>query len=150
MEGIADYEKSHGIPHNYVNVAMCVMCSSALLDAHPLPPRVARGREGAFQRLERGELPLPEFYRLFESELGDATSRDLYSQYCATRGLPTPAPLAVPHINARELFHHMMAVAATPNPLMLRAVVRLKGSRNNKKVYFVLTIPQSKASLSRH
>jgi len=43
--GINKCEKAHGLPHDYLNVAI-----------------TARGPSGAFQKLEVGELQLPDFY----------------------------------------------------------------------------------------
>ena len=47
---------------------------------------VHHGPQGAFQRLERGELELPTFYQQFEQELTDPANYALYEQYLELRG----------------------------------------------------------------
>lgn len=67
------YERSHNLPHNYLNAAV-----------------TATGPEGAFQRLERGELPLDEFYGQFGRELGSVESGNkAYREYCRRTGIGT-------------------------------------------------------------
>ncbi|KAI0781051.1 HAD-like protein [Trametes elegans] len=51
---IAAYEREHGIPNNYINCAITV-----------------RGSTGAWQKFERGEMPLFPFYEQFGRELSD-------------------------------------------------------------------------------
>ncbi len=52
---IAAYEKEHGIPEGFVNRVVS-----------------GGGPEGAWSRLERGELAMPAFRRTFEAECADA------------------------------------------------------------------------------
>lgn len=61
------------------------------LTSRALCRRVAKGQHGAFQRLERGELTLGEFYTAFAAELADPDSMALYRQYLARRGKPIGA-----------------------------------------------------------
>ena len=106
---------------------------------------MARGRDGAFQRLERGEIGLSDFYGQFSAELADPASVDLYRRYLESRGRPIgmahlpPMPAAYNgvddallsrkiEVDAKRLFKQMMQAAATPNELMIEAIRRLKGS----------------------
>ncbi|KAI0807135.1 HAD-like protein [Fomes fomentarius] len=68
---IAAYEREHGIPNNYINCAI-----------------TTRGSHGAWQKFERGEIPLFPFYEQFGRELSDtAVNNPAYAQYCKRRGL---------------------------------------------------------------
>lgn len=70
ITGANDAEKLWGLPPHYINAHI-----------------TARGHEGAFQRLERGELGLDEFYRLFGSELSDVQGGNrAYRRYCERIG----------------------------------------------------------------
>jgi hypothetical protein len=64
--GVTIYERTHGLPANYLNVAI-----------------TASGHEGAFQRLERGELGLEAFYEQFGSELSRTERNNkAFQVYC--------------------------------------------------------------------
>ena len=115
---------------------------------------MARGKTGAFQRLERGELSLSQFYKQFSDELADPQSLELYRQYMQHKQLPVgalrvwfysgvytdvrradEARLAQPVVvNAEELFKRMMIAAATPNEAMLLAITRLRGVLRNSLI----------------
>ena len=64
MEIFAAFEKRHGLPENFLNKLI-----------------VESGREGAWARLERGELALDEFFAAFDEEIrnagADISSREL-------------------------------------------------------------------------
>lgn len=64
--GTHEYEKEHGLPFNYINAAI-----------------TATGRDGAFQRLERGELKMDRFYDEFGRGLSDVRMANAaYERYC--------------------------------------------------------------------
>lgn len=64
--GAGHYEKHHGLPEHWINVGI-----------------TAWGHEGSFQRLERGELPLDLFYKLFGEELSKVEFvNKAYKVYC--------------------------------------------------------------------
>lgn len=66
VTGVHAAEKLWGLPPNYINVHI-----------------TAQGHGGAFQRLERGELPLDEFYRQFGTELSNVESGNrAYRAHC--------------------------------------------------------------------
>lgn len=75
------------------------------LPAGALPRMIAgAGEHGAWSRLERGELPLPSFYEVFEGE----------------------AALAGVTLRARELMEEIHGAMRTPRPGMLEAIERLR------------------------
>ncbi|KAK7049269.1 hypothetical protein VNI00_005870 [Paramarasmius palmivorus] len=68
---IAEYERQHGIPDNYINTSI-----------------VARGAQGAWQRFERGELELFAFYDAFSRDLSDTVNGNAwYKAYCKKKGI---------------------------------------------------------------
>lgn len=85
-----------------------------------------RGREGAFQRLERGEIPtLQEFYKSFGEELSDPANATIYAEYLKRRGKPAAdVPRVI--VDGRELFGDMIREASTAVPEMIEAIDRLK------------------------
>jgi epoxide hydrolase-like predicted phosphatase len=86
LHAIAAYERDHGIPDGFVN--------RVVVDTAP---------DGAWSRLERGELGLEDFFLAFESD-------------CAEAGR---------QISARTLMERM-AEASQPRPGMLEAVHRIR------------------------
>lgn len=66
MEILADIEKKHGVEHNFIN--------QMIVDVGP---------QGAWARLERGEIPMDEFYVAFDREIqsigANISSRDIMS-----------------------------------------------------------------------
>lgn len=86
IHAIADYERERGLPPGAVNRLV-----------------VERGDEGAWSRLERGELSMEDFFGRFDRE-------------CAEAGLA---------VSTRELMERIGAVAE-PRPLMVEAVRRLR------------------------
>jgi putative hydrolase of the HAD superfamily len=86
LHAIARYEAERGVPAGHINRVV-----------------VARGTEGAWARLERGELRPEAFVLAFERE-------------CAEAGHP---------ISAREMLLRI-AEAGAPRPAMVRAVERLR------------------------
>lgn len=88
LHAIRDFEAARGIQAGAVNRIV-----------------VASGPEGAWARLERGQLRLPAFYEAFETD-------------CAAAGVA---------LDARALME-AVAAATTPRPAMLEAITRLRAS----------------------
>ncbi len=86
LHAIARYEREHGIEHNAIN--------------HMI---VDRGEDGAWSRLERGELSLDEFYAPFEDD-------------CRAHGLD---------VDARRMMDYI-AEAGVARPQMLDAIRRIR------------------------
>ncbi|CEI99429.1 hypothetical protein RMCBS344292_13519 [Rhizopus microsporus] len=127
MAGIHAYEQKHGLPRNYINVAI-----------------VRQGENGAFQKLERGELKLNDFYKDFGLQLSDPTNKEHYKQYLKKTGkrnqkkkkniLFSSIDIAVPeyipdvHVDGKELFKTMMLETARIDPYIYSALRCLKES----------------------
>ncbi|MCS5637790.1 MAG: HAD family phosphatase [Myxococcota bacterium] len=88
LHAIADYERELGIPENFVN--------RVVVDTAP---------DGAWSRLERGEISMESFYSDFEADCQAAGQR----------------------ISARSMFERM-AAASLPRPIMLEAIRRIRAS----------------------
>jgi epoxide hydrolase-like predicted phosphatase len=86
LRAIARYERDHGLEHNAINHAI-----------------VAAGEQGAWSRLERGELGLPAFFSAFEAD-------------CDARGL---------RVDSRRMMEYI-AAASGPHPPMLTALRRIR------------------------
>jgi epoxide hydrolase-like predicted phosphatase len=86
LHAIAAYEVAHGIAPGRINRIV-----------------VDSGRDGAWSRLERGEMPMREFYTAFESD-------------CETAGVTLSARVLMEEIGA----------AARPRPTMIRAVGQIR------------------------
>ncbi|KAJ7093230.1 HAD-like domain-containing protein [Mycena epipterygia] len=113
---IAAYERKLGIPENYLNCSI-----------------VERGSNGAWQKFERGELPLFPFYDAFSRDLSDTTNGNLwYAAYCNRRGiecLELPQHLKV---DGRELFGSMMRESGIYDTHILRAIRRIRAAGKYK------------------
>ncbi|KAF9922011.1 hypothetical protein FBU30_007911 [Linnemannia zychae] len=110
FQGIADFEQQHNLPVNYLNVA------------------IARsGHNGAFQRLERGELDLWSFYDAFSDQLSDPENVAAYAKYAQLRSKAfNQESFKAPRVDGRALFHQMMSKAAVVNPCMIEAIAALR------------------------
>lgn len=86
LHAIAEYERERAIPPGFVN--------GVVMGTAP---------HGAWSRLERGELPMADFYDAFEAECSDAGHA----------------------IDARAMFA-AMGRAAEPRPVMLEAIERIR------------------------
>jgi putative hydrolase of the HAD superfamily len=86
LHAIARYERDHGLAHNAINHAI-----------------VARGDQGAWSRLERGELGMDAFFGLFEED-------------CRAEGLS---------VDGRRMLEYI-AEASNPRPQMLQAIRRIR------------------------
>ncbi|KAI0313634.1 HAD-like protein [Amylostereum chailletii] len=110
---IAAYEKERGLPPNYINNSI-----------------VRRGRHGAWQKFERGEMTLLPFYDAFGRELSDtANGNPWYAQYCQKRGVECPPLPTSLNLDGRELFGRMMRDATLDDDVVhairtIRAVGR--------------------------
>jgi FMN phosphatase YigB (HAD superfamily) len=112
FQAIREYELAHNIPLGWVNFSI----------ARSAP-------DGAWQRLERGEIKLDEhFFDIFNLDL---RSRELWSEYCnktqSGSGAGPPLP-PLPEIDGEWLFWEMMRVARNPEPHMFTALKKLKAS----------------------
>jgi putative hydrolase of the HAD superfamily len=86
LHALARYERDHGLPHNAINRAI-----------------VAAGEQGAWSRLERGEIALEEFFALFEAD-------------CRAHGVA---------VRGRRMMEYI-AEARRPRPRMLEAIRRIR------------------------
>ncbi|KAF8937630.1 hypothetical protein BGZ58_002391 [Dissophora ornata] len=99
FSGIADYEKEHNLPVNYLNVAI----------------------------LERGEVDLWAFYEAFSDQLSDPANVAAYAKYAQLRGKDfEERTFKAPRINGRDLFHRMMGKASVVIPSMVQAIATLR------------------------
>ncbi|GAA5921412.1 hypothetical protein JCM1841_005809 [Sporobolomyces salmonicolor] len=104
-----------------------------------LPPHwlnaaiTARGEDGAFQRLERGELGIEDFYRRFGEELSEVgRGNEAYQAYCRKAGIECPTLPTEVKIDGRELWSIMMDPATEPDDVVVTAINRLRGSKRYK------------------
>jgi hypothetical protein len=100
---IADYEREKGLPPNYINCSMYVKpfqtsTSSKLKSlGTPVLCSSARGSDGAWQKWERGEIGLFNFYAAFGQDLSDVVNGNLwYAEYCRRKGIGTGVRLSRP------------------------------------------------------
>ncbi|CAG8533000.1 3331_t:CDS:2 [Ambispora gerdemannii] len=120
MQGISKYEKEHGLPPNYINVAI-----------------VKRGENGAFQRFERGELLIPKFYEIFGNELSDPINKEYYQQYLSSRNggnNSSPSSSKIPSItvDGKLLFRYMISETLIIDPTVFYALKCLRASNKYK------------------
>ncbi|KAJ1664055.1 hypothetical protein IW140_004354 [Coemansia sp. RSA 1813] len=114
---ISQYEREHGLPANYINVA---------LSKH--------GADGAFQRYERGEISHERFIDQWTDELNDTEANNrAYRRYLERHKLDVR--MALPkktQINGGVVFARMMDVAKTPNDCIVELIRWLR--RNGYRV----------------
>ncbi|KAJ7470286.1 HAD-like domain-containing protein [Mycena latifolia] len=116
---IAAYEKKLSLPENYLNCSMQVS--------------VERGSSGAWQKFERGELPLFPFYDAFSRDLSDTTNGNIwYAAYCKRRGIECPELPKDLKVDGRELFGSMMRESGVYDPHMVRAIRRIRAAGKHK------------------
>ncbi|KAJ1990161.1 hypothetical protein GGI25_004517 [Coemansia spiralis] len=110
---ISQYEREHGLPANYINVALS-----------------KRGADGAFQRYERGEIGHDAFLDQWTDELNEvAENNAAYRRYLERRKLDVHMVLPQStQINGGVLFAHMMEVAKTPNTCVVELIKWLRHS----------------------
>ncbi|KAI6118751.1 HAD-like protein [Pisolithus croceorrhizus] len=108
---IAEYEREKNLPPNYLNVSIA-----------------SRGPNGAWQRFERGEIPLHEFYATFSKDLSDVDSgNEWFRRYCLRKGLNDEVELpAYLDIDGRDLFGRMMRKGASYDVHIVTAIRKLR------------------------
>ncbi|CAO3668238.1 unnamed protein product [Rhizopus stolonifer] len=111
MAGIHAYEEKYGLPRNYINVAI-----------------VEQGENGAFQRLERGEIQLDAFYKDFGDQLSDQVNKEHYKKYLVKSGKPVPENIPDVIVDGKVLFKTMMAESVRMDPFIFPALELLKAS----------------------
>lgn len=120
MQAIAAYEKSHSLPAGYINHAIS-----------------ASGQNGAWARLERGEIPLDaSFFRAFGADLrSESVWRTHYTQHLRkSTSQPTGQSAEetlfncppVPAIDAEKLYWEMMSISRNPDPNIYPALRQLR------------------------
>ncbi|KAI8143815.1 HAD-like domain-containing protein [Fennellomyces sp. T-0311] len=111
MAGIHRYEKEHGLPRNYINVAI-----------------VKQGESGAFQKLERGEIRLLDFYKQFGEQLSDPKHKQSYKEYLQKSGKPVPDVIPDVKVDGKALWTKMMDETDNVDQKVFHAIQKLKES----------------------
>ncbi|EME49496.1 hypothetical protein DOTSEDRAFT_68307 [Dothistroma septosporum NZE10] len=122
FQAILDYEKSKNIPLGYINY--CISASAP---------------DGAWQRLERGEILLDDgFFEHFKSDLSSERRwREYYARNLAKSKKQSKGQAAeeaayqvppVPDINVEWLYWEMMKIAREPDPHMWPALKKLRAA----------------------
>jgi len=110
---IGAYERELSLPPDYLNVQIA-----------------SRGQNGAWQKFERGELPILEFYKAFGQELSDTESGNKsYLRHLKKKGI-NPEAVRLPGsiaVEGRELFGMMMR-GAKYDPYMTGAIQNIRAS----------------------
>lgn len=108
--GISRFERKLKLPVNYLN---------ALVTAH--------GREGAFQRLERGELAMADFLPLFGQQMSDVElGNQAYRVYLKRSGRDCPDLPTSLQIDGADLWGEMMAEVHNVDQIIVHAIERLR------------------------
>ncbi|KAJ3279897.1 hypothetical protein HK104_001087, partial [Borealophlyctis nickersoniae] len=109
LEGVRKYEQKHGLPRDYLNIVI-----------------QAKGENGAFQRLERGELALEDFFPAFGADLSDGVgNRDAYAAWAESKGIDV-GNIPKITVDGKELFTMMMTEASTVDDNMVTAIKNLR------------------------
>ncbi|KAG2360861.1 HAD-like protein [Suillus spraguei] len=109
---IDQFESENGLPKDYLNVSI-----------------TSRGRDGAMQKFERGELSLFSFYKEFGREMSDTDNGNKwYTEYCAHKKIECPTLPVMLDIDGRELFGRMMRQSTTYDCHILQAIHRIRAS----------------------
>jgi len=107
---IREYEIEHGIPINYIN---CLI--------------TGWGSQGAWQKFERGQIPLFPFYEQFSQELSDVDNGNKwYVEYCDKKKIACPELPQRLHIDGREPFGRMMRIGQKVDKYVYEAILRIK------------------------
>ncbi|WPH02365.1 Hypothetical protein R9X50_00522800 [Acrodontium crateriforme] len=115
FQAILDYEKSIGIPPGWVNSSIS-----------------ASGHDGAWQKLERGEILCDEAF--FSGFKRDLTDEKRWRAFCVRQpGLDQNNLPPVPNIDAEWLYWEMMRIARAPDPHMYPALKRLRAVANKSE-----------------
>ncbi|KAI0295570.1 HAD-like protein [Russula brevipes] len=109
---IHEYEIEHRIPDNYIN---CLI--------------TGRGSQGAWQKFERGQIPLFPFYDQFSQELSDVDNGNKwYIAYCERKNIACPELPQKLAIDGRELFGRMMRTGQQVDRNVYEAILRIKAA----------------------
>jgi len=115
---IATHERELGVPENYINCSI-----------------VERGAQGAWQKFERGEMSLFDFYEAFGHELSDTVNGNIwYKAYCDRNGLEVPPLPETLNISGRDLFGSMMRGSNVYDPHILHAIHRIRATGRYKTI----------------
>ncbi|EKM55529.1 uncharacterized protein PHACADRAFT_256222 [Phanerochaete carnosa HHB-10118-sp] len=100
------------MPHNYINCSI-----------------TRRGSNGAWQKFERGEIPLFVFYEQFGRDLSDTERGNVwYRAYCERRGIECPKLPDKLDIDGRELFGRIMQRANSLDERVVEAIRRIRAA----------------------
>jgi len=126
---IAAYEQELGLPSNYLN---CMITE--------------RGPQGAWQKFERGEIQLFDFYEAFSHELSDVQAgNEWYTHYCDRKGIEYPPLPKSLSINGREFFGRMMRESQQYDPHVREAILKIREAGRHKVI--ALTNNYSRAGI---
>ncbi|TEB35958.1 HAD-like protein [Coprinellus micaceus] len=115
---IAAYEQNLGLPIDYINTSI-----------------VGYGSQGAWQKFERGEIDILDFYPAFGRELSDTVHGNrCYRKYCERKGIPCPQLPETLAVNGRELFGAMMHASQTYDPYIREAILRIRAAGKHRVI----------------
>jgi FMN phosphatase YigB (HAD superfamily) len=132
FQAILDYEISRGIPPGWINQSIS-----------------ASGHSGAWQKLERGDIPLDAaFFRQFKADLSNEQRwRTYYAKYLASARKEKVSDAAeetayqapgVPDIDAEWLYWEMMRISRSPDPHMYPALKKLRAAADKSDGKLIL------------
>ena len=109
FQAILDYEKAHNIPTGYVNFSISFSKPN-----------------GAWQKLERGELSLNEaWFTAWKKDIQNPKSWEAYHKKNIDQSGYNSLP-PMPDVRPDELYWTMMGISRTPDPHMAPALRKLK------------------------
>lgn len=108
MIGIAEYEQELKIPAGYINYT------------------IAGTPHGAWQKLERNEVPLNHLF--FNEFTSDLRNPSMWASFHKAKNLGTPATPNPPPIEGETLFWQMMAKSREFDPVVVGAIKKLRES----------------------
>ncbi|RDB21305.1 Acyl-CoA dehydrogenase family member 10 [Hypsizygus marmoreus] len=126
---ISAYERKLGIPQNYLNCSMHVNIMLALTLIFTPLHSVERGSQGAWQKFERGEIPLFEFTKHLA-----VNCQILYKTYCTRKGLAVPRLPEKLSVNGRDLFGMMMRESNAYDAHIVQAIHRIRAAGKHKVI----------------
>ncbi|KAG2183653.1 hypothetical protein INT43_006661 [Umbelopsis isabellina] len=90
---------------------------------------VHQGESGAFQKLERGEIKLHDFYAAFGEQLSDPRNKEVYRAYLKKQGREKGVgDIPSVKVDGRELFQAMMRETSVADERIFNAIKQLKAS----------------------
>lgn len=109
---IANFETEINLPPHYLNVSIKF-----------------RGPSGAWQKFERGELHLLDFYPEFGRDLSDTKNGNIwYAEYCRQKQMACPELPELLQIDGRDLFGRMMRSATSYDTHIVSAIRSLRAT----------------------